>query len=265
MDINQTYQQIIGEIGTLITIFAPLLTAYKLALALGLDNYIESKISLIKDDNLRKIAENIKIRVENITVNTITMIEAVEKPIIIESIKNGSMTKDDLISLKAKAVETIKNQLTTEGKTDLQNTVGDINSYLDTLIEAKLADLKVNDSSSISKTILPEIITPVVDTTELTNANVQLQADKDNLTAQVNQIANDKASVEQANQQLLVEKQQLEADKQALQSKLDVINNAIATANISNNMSAGGITVNNNDATNIMNGITNTANQITTM
>lgn len=228
---NTTYQQIIGEIGTLITIFAPLLTAYKLALALGLDNYIESKITLIKDDNLRKIAENIKTRVENITVNTITMIEAVEKPIIMESIKNGSMTKDDLTNLKTKAIETIKSQLTNEGQTDLQNTVGDTNTYLNTLIEAKLAQLKIDSTSPISKTVLPEVITPVVDTSVLTNQINQLQSDKDVLAQQIAQVTSDKANIEQTNAQLSsqvdslnIQVSQLANDKQTVQAKLDSIN-----------------------------------------
>lgn len=255
---NTTYQQIIGELGTLITIFAPLLTAYKLALALGLDDYIESKISLIKDDKLRKIAENIKTRVENITVNTITMIEAVEKPIIIEGIKNGSMTKDDLTSLKNKAIETIKSQLTTEGQTDLQNTVGDVNSYLNALVEAKLADSKVNSTSSISKTVLPEIIAPVVDTTELTNQLKQVQAEKDNLQNQVDRIAYDKASVEQINQQLVIEKAQLETEKQILQNKLNSITEVVQPTS---NMSVGNVTVNSNDATSFVNSIVDIASQ----
>jgi len=230
-----TYQQIIGEIGTLITIFAPLLTAYKLALALGLDDYIESKISLIKDDKLRNIAENIKTRVENITVNTITMIEAVEKPIIIEGIKNGSMTKDDLTSLKNKAIETIKSQLTTEGQTDLQNTVGDVNSYLNALVEAKLADSKVNSTSSISKTVLPEVIIPIVDTTELTNQLSQIQIERDNLQNQLNQVANDKLNIEQTNNQLAQQLSNLQIEKDTVQSKYDVIVNAVTSTPIVDN------------------------------
>jgi hypothetical protein len=200
---NQTYQQIIGEIGTLITIFAPLLTAYKIALALGFDKYIDSKIGLIKDEKLRKVAENIKNRVEDLAVNTITMLEAVEKPIIIENIKNGSMTKSDLVNLKSKAIETIKGQLTTEGQTDLQNTVGDVNTYLETLIEAKLADLKVDNTSSVSKTEISMPTSEELDNETLRNQLAQIQADKQNIVQELEQVKNDKTNIEQNNAQLI--------------------------------------------------------------
>jgi chromosome segregation ATPase len=234
---NTTYQQIIGEIGTLISIFAPLLTAYKLLLALGFDKYIESKISLIKDDNLRKVAENIKIRVENLAVNTITMLEAVEKPQIISAIESGAMTKDDLKGLKAKAIETIKSQLSNEGQADLQNTVGDINSYLDTLIEAKLATLKVDPTSPVSKTEIPAPSQEELDNVSLRNQLdqtlsqlQQIQVERDNLSQQVSQISSDKSNIEQQLSQisnqvndLTSQNQQLISDKQSLQNKFDAL------------------------------------------
>jgi chromosome segregation ATPase len=233
---NTTYQQIIGEIGTLISIFAPLLTAYKLALAFGFDKYIESKINLIKDDNLRKVAENIKTRVENLTVDTITMLEAVEKPIIVQGIKDGSMTRNDLVGLKSKAIETIKNQLTTQGQTDLQNSVGDVNTYIDTLIEAKLADLKVDSTSSVSKTEIAMPTKEELDNAELTNKLSQVQtqlqqvqSEKDNLSQQVNQITNDKTNMEQINQQLSSQVNNLNNQNQSLSQQVQDLTNRLNT------------------------------------
>lgn len=226
---NQLYQQIIGEIGTLITIFAPLLTAYKLALALGFDKYIDSKIELIKDDKLRKVAENIKDRVESLAVNTITMLEAVEKPIIIENIKNGSMTKADLINLKPKAIEIIKSQLTTKGQTDLQNTIGDVNTYLDTLVEAKLADLKVNNASSVSKTEIALPTSEEIDNASLRNQLVQAQSEKEAISQQFTQLQNDKVNVEQANVQLSNQINDLTNKLSQSQSQIQDLTNKLNT------------------------------------
>lgn len=181
---NTTIQQITGEIATLITILSPLALALFGAYKAQLHKYVEAKIDTIKDDNLRKVANDILDRVDAIATNVITNIDVNMKPTIIEDIKKGSMTKDDLNNLKSIAKNTILEQLTKDSKIALGSTVGDMNSYINTLIEAKLAELKVNPTSPVSKTVLPEVVVPVVDTTELENKLSQFQTEKDNLTIQ---------------------------------------------------------------------------------
>jgi hypothetical protein len=257
---NTTYQQVIGEIGTIITIVSPLLVAFIGAYKLKVHEFIEAKINAIKDDNLKKVAQNVLDRVENLTTTTITMLDATLKPQIIENIKSGAMTKDNLLRLKTDAIDIIKKQLTTDGVNDLQNSVGDVNTYLDTLIEAKLADLKVDSTSSVSKTIVPEVSQDVIDNTELKNQLAQLQAEKDELLKQVEVVNLDKTNVEQANSQLVnkvndltTQNSQLLADKQAIQSKLDAINatlsqvvqpQPVADNNVQSQADVNGVTTN---------------------
>lgn len=228
---DQTYQEIIGEVGTLITIVSPLLIAIYGAYKAKLHKYIEAKIDTIQDEKLRKVAENALSRVEDLATSTITMLDATEKPKIIEAIKSGTMTKDNLLDLKQTAIETIKKQLTTDGMTDLQNTVGDINLYLNNLVESKLADLKVDNTSSVSKTEIALPTSEEIDNASLRNQLTQVQADKNNLQSQVNQISTDKANVDRANieltnqiNDLTIKNAQLLADKQDIESKYNAIN-----------------------------------------
>jgi len=224
---NQTIQQITGEIATLITILSPLALAFFGAYKANLHKYVQAKIDTIDDDRLRKVATDTLNRVDSIATNVITNIDVNIKPAIIEDIKKGSMTCDDLNNLKSIAKDDILNQMTKDSRIALGNTVGDMNAYVETLIEAKLAQLKIDSTSPVSKTVLPEIIVPQVDTTELTNQLQQVQAERDNLQNQVNGIAYDKASIEQINQQLVIEKAQLETDKQILQDKLNSITQVV--------------------------------------
>lgn len=253
---NQTYQEIIGEIGTVITIVSPLIVAFLGAYKLKIHEFIKAKINCIKDDNLKKVTQNTLDRVESLTTSTITMIDSTVKPQIIENIKNGTMTKDNLSSLKQQCIDTVKKQLTTEGLADLQNTIGDVNTYMDTLVESKLADLKVDNTSSVSKTKINMPTQQELDAIDLQNKLTQAQIEKDNLSQQLNQVSNDKVNIEQANNQLTQQNQQLSNqvndlnnqiqqlinDKQTIQSKLDTIN---ATLNQGSQVVANNTTTDN--------------------
>lgn len=229
---NQTYQQIIGEIGTVITIVSPLLVAFIGAYKLKVHEFFEAKINNIKDDNLKRVAQNTLNRVESLTTSTITMLDATIKPQIVENIKNGTMTKDNLLSLKQQCIETVKKQLTNEGLVDLQNTVGDVNTYMDILVESKLADLKVDNNSSVSKTEITLPTSEELDNVSLKNQLSQVQtqlqstqSEKDNLSQQLVQIQSDKVNIEQNNQQLAIQVNDLTTQNSNLnQQVLDLTN-----------------------------------------
>lgn len=263
---NQTLQQITGEIATLVTILSPLALALFGAYKAQLHKYVQAKIDTIQDDNLRKVATDTLDRVDKIATNVITNIDVNIKPAIIEDIKKGSMTRDDLVNLKSIAKDNILKQMTKDSRIALGDTVGDMNSYLETLIEAKLAELKIDTTSPVSKTEITMPTKEEIDNDSLRNqlsqAQAQLQqvqADKDSISQQLSQFQEAKRQAdlswqEMSNQvsALTSEKQQLETDKQVLQSKLDSITQVVqpvATQSvIDNNVQAqadvNGITTN---------------------
>lgn len=255
---NQQIQTITGEICTLITILSPLALALFGAYKANIHKYVQAKIDTIDDDNLRKVATDTLDRVDKIATNVITNIDVNMKPAIIEDIKKGSMTREDLMNLKSIAKDNILNQMTTDSRIALGNTVGDMNSYLETLIEAKLAQLKIDSTSPVSKTEINMPTKEELDAIDLQNKLTQVQADKDNLTQQLSQISNDKVSVEQSNTQLVAQNQQLTSqvqdlqaqvqqvinDKQIVQSKLDSITATLNQPVVTAQADVSGITTN---------------------
>jgi len=221
--------------------------------------YLKTKTALIKDEKVRKIVDSTLDAVDKLVIKNITNADVNLKPIILQSIADGKVTPDEINSLLDVVKNNILRQLSEDSIKVLNNSLGDVDSYLESTIEDKLATLKIDPTSAVSKTILPEKSVVVIDTTELTNQLNQLQADKDNLQNQVNGITYDKASIEQANTQLVNEKSQLTQQVSDLQSKLDIINNAIATANTSNNVTVKG------NASELINSIVDITSQTTTL
>lgn len=255
---NQTLQQITGEIATLVTILSPLALAFFGAYKANIHKYFQAKIDTIDDDRLRKVATDTLDRVDKIATNVITNIDVNMKPAIIEDIKKGSMTRDDLVNLKSIAKDNILKQMTKDSRIALGDTVGDMNSYLETLIEAKLAELKIDTTSPVSKTEINMPTKEELDAIDLQNKLTQVQADKDNLTQQLSQVSNDKVNVEQANSQLSQQNaqltnqvqdlqtqiQQLSNDKQIVQSKLDSITATLNQPVVTAQADTSGITTN---------------------
>jgi len=216
--------------------------------------YLKTKTALIKDEKVRKIVDSTLDAVDKLVIKNITNADVNLKPIILQSIADGKVTPDEINSLLDVVKNNILRQLSEDSIKVLNNSLGDVDSYLESTIEDKLATLKIDPTSAVSKTILPEKSVVVIDTTELTNQLNQLQADKDNLQNQVNGI-----TYEQANTQLVNEKSQLTQQVSDLQSKLDIINNAIATANTSNNVTVKG------NASELINSIVDITSQTTTL
>lgn len=255
---NQLYNQTLGAIISIVQILLPLGSAFYGFCKVGGVKYIKSKIGLISDSRTRDLVNDGFDRIVDLLDTEITNAESTAKPLILQKIAEGQLNKDSLKDIGVKVAKSVMNQLPEKTINLLQQEVNDVSLYVNKKLEERLDKLKLDPTSGVQKTILPEIIVPIVDTNELTNKLSQLQTEKENLSIQVNQIAIDKANIEQANNQLT---QQI-AD---LQNKLNVINNAIATANVSNNVTVDAITVNNNDTTSFVNNVVDIVNQTPTM
>jgi hypothetical protein len=190
-------------------------------------SYLKSKDSLIKDDKLRKIFDDTLDRVDDLISINIISAENTLKPIILDDIAKGKVSKDELKSLAIIVKDNVIKQLGDNSVQVLNNSIGDLNSYLENRIEEVLAELKLDPSVPVSKTVLPEVITPVIDTTALENENAQLKADKENLSQQNVDL---KSSVESLTQNVSDLSSQLEQAKSAnveLQNKVSQIASAI--------------------------------------
>lgn len=223
--------------------------------------YLKTKTSLIKDEKVRKIVDSTLDAVDKLVIKNITNADVNLKPIILQSIADGKVTPDEINSLLNIVKNNTLRQLSDDSIKVLNDSLGDVDSYLESTIEDKLATLKLDPTSAVSKTILPEKSVVVVDTTELINANIQLQADKDSLSKQLVQLQEAKRQSDLSWQEMANQISVLSNDKQALQSKLDSITQVVQPTT---NVSVGNISVT-GDASEITNDIVNTVNQTIAM
>lgn len=149
--------QIIGEIGTIITILTPLLGVIIAIFKLKINTLIESKINLIKDEKLRKLAQGAVTILEDLVTKEITNADLTLKPIIIQKIANGEMSKKDIDGIKDIVKDNVVKQLTEDSKIALSNVTQDFNQYLDSYVESRLGELKIDPASPVSKTVIPEL------------------------------------------------------------------------------------------------------------
>jgi len=231
MDNQLLTQQTLGAIVSILQIAIPIGIAFLGLYKAKVVDYINIKIATIKDEKTRKLVQDCFDRVDDLLDTEISNAENTTKKEFLLNIANGTLNKDSLETIGLDVVASVTNQLNEKTTTILSQEVTDVQGYIASRLEKILGDLKVDDSSSVSKTILPEIPQTVVDNTELQNQLAQLQSDKDTLTQQIAQVTSDKSNIEQANAQLSSQVNdlnnqvsQLANDKQTVQAKLDSIN-----------------------------------------
>ena len=253
---NQLLNQTLGAIISIVQILLPLGSAFYGFYKVGGVKFIKSKIGLISDSRTRDLVNAGFDRIVDLLDTEITNAESTAKPLILQKIAEGQLNKDSLKDIGVEVAKSVMSQLPEKTINLLQQEVNDVSVYVNKKLEQRLDKLKQDPNSGVSKTILPEVIVPVVDTNELTNKLNQVQVERDNLLQQVNQIAIDKSNIEQANNQLVNQVNDLT-------NKLNVINNAVATANVSNNNNVvvDKVTVDSNNATSFINNVVDIANQ----
>ena len=143
----QTLQIVLGAV---ISILGALAIVY---LKKGFE-YLTTKTTLIKDEGSRKILDSTLEALDALLVTNITSAENTLKPIILQSIADGKVTTDELESLKITVMNNTLKQLGDEATKLLNNSLGDTNSYLENRLEAVLSNLKIDETSSVSKTVI---------------------------------------------------------------------------------------------------------------
>jgi chromosome segregation ATPase len=196
--------------------------------------YLKLKANSIQDSDAREIVQKTLDNLDNILVTNITSTDSTLKPIILKDVADGKVTKDELNSL----ADTVKNntlkQLGNDSLNVLNESLGDVNGYISNRMEKLLADLKVDETSSVTKTIIPEIPQEVKDTealkaqiTELTSQLQQSQTDKDSLSQQLSELQEAKRLSEQSWQDLANQVSSLSTENQNLKAKLDSITQVV--------------------------------------
>lgn len=114
--------------------------------------YLRSKTSLIKDENAKNIVDDTLDKLEKLINTNIVSIDATAKPIIIEGIKDGKLTKDELNTLAITVKKNVLDQMSDDSLALLNDTLKNVDSYIANKIEAQLSILKADPNSPVTKT-----------------------------------------------------------------------------------------------------------------
>ena len=119
--LNNLEQIILGGLISLACVYATIYFNKAIQLA-------QAKAKLIKDDGARTLVTNIK---------------------------DGKVDKTELNNISTVVKENVLKQLGTQATDVFNKNLGDINSYVANRIENNLADLKLQEGNSVSKTVIP--------------------------------------------------------------------------------------------------------------
>ena len=154
---DNTNQQIINEVikivEILFTIGGALFAIYKT----NIKGYLNAKADGIKDEKVRKLAKDSIDVIDKLVTTEVTNADVVLKPAIVQAISDGKVTKEELNTLKPIVIDKIKAQLAEDSQKALSSTITNLDTYLDSKVEEVLANLKINPTSVVSKTVIPVV------------------------------------------------------------------------------------------------------------
>jgi chromosome segregation ATPase len=208
-------------------------------------DYFMTKTTVIKDTEARDVANNALSTLDTLLETNITYAENVLKQPIVQSIKDGKVTKDELKSLANIVKTNVTSQLTDSSKTALSQIAVNVEDFIDKRLEKVLGDLKVSDASSVKATEIKMPTQQELDTVSLQTQLNQAQADKNTISQQLQQLQNDKSTVDQANAQLsnqvtslTSQNTQLNQTITDLQAKLSQVQNVLGQINSASTVSS---------------------------
>ena len=97
----------------------------------------------LNDERQRKIVNATLNRVDELLRTNIIALENTAKKDMLALIDDGKIEKDELKKLAQDVKENVLNQLGDDSLAILNDTLGDVNGYLEARIEEKLAEIKV--------------------------------------------------------------------------------------------------------------------------
>ena len=139
---------------TLVNLLATIISGLIGIALLQLFTYLRSKTSLIQDEQAKQIVDTTIDKVEKLINANIIKTENVSKPIMIQALQDGKIEKTELVKLRDEVRENVLSQLSQDSIDVLNNSLVDVEKYIDTKIESQLAILKEQESIPVNHTVI---------------------------------------------------------------------------------------------------------------
>ena len=127
---------------TLVNTLSTILVGVISIVFLQLLGYLRSKTSLIKDQQAKQIVDNTIEKVEKLINDNIIKVEHTSKPIMVQALQDGKIEKEELVKLRDEVIENVLSQLSQDSLDVLNDSLADLNKYIEVKIESQLAILK---------------------------------------------------------------------------------------------------------------------------
>ena len=137
---------------TLVNTLSTILVGVISIVFLQLFGYLRSKTSLIKDQQAKQIVDNTIEKVEKLINANIIKTENVSKPIMVQALQDGKIEKAELVKLRDEVRENVLSQLSQDSIDVLNDSLVDVEKYIDTKIESQLAILKEQEGIPVNHT-----------------------------------------------------------------------------------------------------------------
>ena len=139
---------------TLVNLLATIISGLIGIALLQLFTYLRSKTSLIQDEQAKQIVDTTIDKVEKLINANIIKTENVSKPIMIQALQDGKIEKAELVKLRDEVRENVLSQLSQDSIDVLNNSLVDVEKYIDTKIESQLAILKEQEGIPVNHTVI---------------------------------------------------------------------------------------------------------------
>ena len=139
---------------TLVNLLATIISGLIGIALLQLFTYLRSKTSLIQDEQAKQIVDTTLDKVEKLINANIIKTENVSKPIMVQALQDGKIEKAELIKLRDEVRENVLSQLSQDSIDVLNDSLVDVEKYIDTKIESQLAILKEQEGIPVNHTVI---------------------------------------------------------------------------------------------------------------
>ena len=139
---------------TLVNVLATIISGLIGIALLQLFTYLRSKTSLIQDEQAKQIVDTTLDKVEKLINANIIKTENVSKPIMVQALQDGKIEKAELVKLRDEVRENVLSQLSQDSLDVLNDSLVDVEKYIDTKIESQLALLKEQEGIPVNHTVI---------------------------------------------------------------------------------------------------------------
>ncbi|MDU7473607.1 MAG: guanylate kinase [Paenibacillus macerans] len=121
-----------------------LLSSYALYYLRKAKAKVSAEAAKIANDDQRALAQAAIMRLDDVATKTVKTIEQTTAKELRRAVKNGQASKEDLAALARQAYGEIVRTMEPDYLDALKTTLGDLDKYIKTTIEAKVLELKQN-------------------------------------------------------------------------------------------------------------------------